>query len=433
MENKRTILLCVAGMSPQIITETLFALTQNEIVKERVKIDEIRVITTLDGKNKVINTLFDRENGVFNKFCRDFCIDETSIKFDESCISLFHQRDGKMLGDIRTQEDNEIAGDKICEIVRELCKLENTRIYASAAGGRKTMSIYLTLAMSLFGRAEDELSHVLVSEGFESNTFFYPPPTPVEIDYFNPQTKITKKVNTADAKIYLAPIPFIRFRGIDVNLLDAKNSETYKQVVDKAQIALKEKESANYEFRIDLKKQIVKVVETNSNLSAQVKLTLREIFVVALFANFRLKNIGQNGFVGWKEITDKHLHQTCEQICLARGQTIGDTDFSFLPKSEFIVKLHFEIAKKLFFQKKCERFEKIKGRKPGKGEIGLTKKDVKVILEVWGQILGKMNKKFDFVFPQTKTFQQFYIQRNGEKESYTYGYKIAPQNIKFEK
>jgi CRISPR-associated protein (TIGR02584 family) len=425
---KRNILLCVAGMSPQIITETLYALTQNQ----KVKIDEIRVITTLDGKNKVTNTLLDKENGVFYKFCRDFGIDENSIKFDETCLSLFHKRDGKMLEDIRTQEDNEIAGDKICEIVRELCKVENTRIYASAAGGRKTMSIYLTLAMSLFGRAEDELSHVLVNEGFESNTFFYPPPTPTEIDYFNPQTKITKKVNTSDAKIYLAPIPFIRFRGIDVNLLDSKNSETYKQAVDKAQIALKEKETANYEFRIDLKKETVKVVEINSNLSSQVKLTLREIFVVTLFANFRLKNVGQNGFLGWKEITDKHLHQTCEQICLARGQTIGDIDFSFLPKSEFINKLHFETAKRLFFQKKCERFEKVKGRKPGKGEIGLTKKEIKAILEVWVQILGKMNKKFDAVFPQIKTFEQFYIQRDGEKESHTYGYKIAPQHIKFE-
>lgn len=428
---KRNILLCVAGMSPQIITETLFALTQ--LSDPKLVIDEIRVITTLDGKNKVAKTLLDKETGIFYQFCRDFGIEPNSIKFDETCISLFHQRDGKMLEDIRTQEDNEIAGDKICEIVRELCKDETTRIYASAAGGRKTMSIYLTLAMSLFGRAEDELSHVLVSEGFESNTFFYPPPTPIEIDYFNPQTKITKKVNTADAKIYLAPIPFIRFRGIDVNLLNSKNSETYKQAVDKAQIALKEKESANYEFRIDLKREMVKVVETNSNLSAQVKLTLREIFVVTLFANFRLKNIGQSGFVSWKEITEKHLQQTCEQICIARGQKVGDTDFSFLPKSDFIGKLHFDNAKRLFFQKKCERFEKVKGRKPEKGEIGLTKKEVKTILEVWVQILGKMNKKFDAVLPQTKTFQQFYIQRDGEKESHTYGYKIAPENIKFEK
>ncbi len=209
---KRNILLCVAGMSPQIITETLFALTQER--EEKIKVDEIRVITTLDGRDKVTKVLLNEESGVFYQFCRDFKIDAASINFDETCITLLRTKDGRTLEDIRTPQENELAGDQICEIVRELCKDENTRIFASAAGGRKTMSIYLTLAMSLFGRADDELSHVLVNEGFESNNFFYPPPTPREIDYFNPQTKITKKVNTADARVYLAPIPFVRFRGI---------------------------------------------------------------------------------------------------------------------------------------------------------------------------------------------------------------------------
>lgn len=426
---KQNILLCVAGMSPQIITETLYALTQQS--KPKVRIDEIRVITTLDGRDKVTKMLLDKENGVFYQFCRDFGIDTDSIKFDETGISLLRTKDGRTLDDIRTPEENELAGDQICEIIRELCKDENNRIFASAAGGRKTMSIYLTLAMSLFGRAEDELSHVLVNEGFESNTFFYPPPIPQNITYFNPITKVSKEVNTADAKIYLAPIPFIRFRGVDVNLFDSKNNETYKQAVDKAQMALKEKESANYEFRIDLKRNIIKVVETNSNLSSQVKLTLREIFVVALFANFRLENVGQKGFVSWDEIIDEHLQQTSEQICLARGQKEDDLDFSILPKSDFIDRLRFETAKRLVYQKKCERFIRVKKRNPEKGEVKITKQEVeKSIIKVWREILGKMKDKLDLVFPKIEAFQQFYIQREGERESHTYGYKIDPQKIK---
>ena len=50
-----------------------------------------------------------------------------------------------------------MAGDRICDIVRELTKDAETRIHASAAGGRKTMSIYLTAAMQLFGRVQDTL------------------------------------------------------------------------------------------------------------------------------------------------------------------------------------------------------------------------------------------------------------------------------------
>ena len=58
--NKRNILLCVSGMTPQIITETLFALH-----KKGERIDEVRVITTLEGRNKVLHSLLDAENGKF--------------------------------------------------------------------------------------------------------------------------------------------------------------------------------------------------------------------------------------------------------------------------------------------------------------------------------------------------------------------------------
>src|SRR5215213_7534221 len=133
MENKRNILLCVAGATPQIITETLYALTQQQ--NPKVKIDEIRVITTLEGRNRVVATLLDKEKGMFYQFCDDFGIAADSITFDETCISLLRTRDGRTLEDIRTPEENELAGDQICEIVRELCKDENTRIFASAAGG----------------------------------------------------------------------------------------------------------------------------------------------------------------------------------------------------------------------------------------------------------------------------------------------------------
>lgn len=47
------ILLCLAGMTPQIITETCWALYQ----KRGEQIDEIRVITTLEGLAKAISRI----------------------------------------------------------------------------------------------------------------------------------------------------------------------------------------------------------------------------------------------------------------------------------------------------------------------------------------------------------------------------------------
>ena len=122
---KRNILLCVAGMSPQIITETLFFMTQQ--ANPKVRIDEIRVITTLDGRDKITGILLEKEKGVFYKFCRDFGIDPDSIKFDETCISLLRTKDGRTLEDIRTPQENELAGDQICEILTQRVGAERRR------------------------------------------------------------------------------------------------------------------------------------------------------------------------------------------------------------------------------------------------------------------------------------------------------------------
>ncbi|HKG23375.1 MAG TPA: CRISPR-associated ring nuclease Csm6, partial [Blastocatellia bacterium] len=167
---QRNILLCVTGMTPQIITETLQSLIEDR--EERV--DEIRVITTIEGRNRIMQDLLGvKKDGRFFEFCHDRDIEPQSIKFDETCIALLRTPDGSTMEDIRTAKDNENAGNQICDIVRELTRDPSTRIHASAAGGRKTMSVYLTAAMQLFGRAQDCLSHVLVSEDFEGNREFY--------------------------------------------------------------------------------------------------------------------------------------------------------------------------------------------------------------------------------------------------------------------
>jgi CRISPR-associated protein (TIGR02584 family) len=163
--NLRHILLCVAGKTPQIITETLYAL----IVEGGERVDQIQVITTLGGRNRLLKDLLDPQTGKFFEFCRDYGVDPASIQFDETTIALLRTPDGRTMQDIRTPEENEYAGDQICEIVRGLAADSNVRIHASAAGGRKTMSIYLTAAMQLFGRAQDALSHVLVNEEFETH------------------------------------------------------------------------------------------------------------------------------------------------------------------------------------------------------------------------------------------------------------------------
>lgn len=268
----RNILLCVAGMTPQIITETLWALT----VQRSETIDEVRVITTLGGRDKLLNVLLDKQHGKFYELCRECEIDPARIKFDETTIALLRTPDGRTLEDIRTVEENEHAGNQICEFVRELTKDPHTRIHASAAGGRKTMSIYLTAAMQLFGRAQDALSHVLISEDFEGHRdFFYPTREPRELT-----TRDGRTINTVDAEIYLADIQFIRLRGVGAEWRMLDERRAYRDMVRQAQTDLDILESED-EVVIDLRASRLNV------RGRKIHLTRRELFFYLMFAVMR--------------------------------------------------------------------------------------------------------------------------------------------------
>lgn len=115
---------------------------------------------------------------------------------------------GQPLGDIRTREDNERAADFITDMMRQLTADKRSALHVSIAGGRKTLGFYLGYALSLFGRPQDRLSHVLVSEPFESSwDFFYPTPYENVIT-----TRDNKLANCAEAQVTLAEIPFVRLR-----------------------------------------------------------------------------------------------------------------------------------------------------------------------------------------------------------------------------
>ncbi len=324
----KQILLCVAGVTPQIITETLYALTQQR--GERV--DEIRVITTLEGRDRLLEDLLKPGSGKLLAFCRDYDIDPASIKFDETTITLLRTPDGRTLADIRSVEENEVAADQICEIVRELAKDENTRIHASAAGGRKTMSIYLTTAMQLFGRADDRLSHVLISEDFETHPeFFYKPPQPRELEIRDRQGNV-RLVSTADAQIHLADIPFIRLGGLRSDWLrDGKYS--YGELVKSAQRDLDLSESL-HELRLDVKQRRISVAICHA------KLPPKEFFVYLLFAHLRREKLGRtgDGFVGFDEITREHLDAVFRRFRFTAtdGRARGIEDADLIPNYEFL-------------------------------------------------------------------------------------------------
>ncbi|WP_305908590.1 CRISPR-associated ring nuclease Csm6 [Methylomarinum sp. Ch1-1] len=221
----KRVLLAVSGMSPQIVTETLYSLVTKQT--EPFIPTEIHLITTQSGAQQAKLQLLDENSGKFWQLCKDYCLPE--IRFPEKNIHVIEDSNGLALDDIKTPEQNEAAADFITAIVSKLTRDDDASLHVSIAGGRKTMGYYLGYALSLYGRAQDRLSHVLVTDRYESlKDFFYPTPDSHVI-----HDKDNHALNAKDAEVMLAEIPFVRLRGgIPPHLLEGKTtfSESIKFV-----------------------------------------------------------------------------------------------------------------------------------------------------------------------------------------------------------
>ena len=226
----RRILLAVTGLSPQIVTETLYGLT---IASDQPFVPtEIHLISTEQGANRAELMLLDPVDGRFGQFCAEFGIPADRIKFDVEQIHIVPGHDGTPLTDITGEIDNIAAADTITDYVRAFTADPETAVHASIAGGRKTMGFFLGYAMSLYGRPQDRLSHVLVSAPFEQDhQFYYPPAEPKRLIIRD------QPVHTSTARIMLADIPFVRLRdGLPKQLHEGKTS--YSGTIAAAQRAL---------------------------------------------------------------------------------------------------------------------------------------------------------------------------------------------------
>ncbi|WP_457571556.1 CRISPR-associated ring nuclease Csm6 [Desulfovulcanus sp.] len=204
----RKVLLCLCGLTPQVITETIYALA--ELQRPAFIPDEVHVITTGTGKMLIMEKLLHPEQGRFYALCREYGLG--NIHFHESTVHVV-SRNGEEVFDLRDDLENNITADFILNIVRKLCSDPGSQVHASLAGGRKTMSFYLGMAMQFYARPQDELSHLLVNPPFENHPdFFYPPKAPKDYTAYDRSTGRLYSVNSRKAKIVLARIPFVRLR-----------------------------------------------------------------------------------------------------------------------------------------------------------------------------------------------------------------------------
>ncbi|MCC6882632.1 MAG: TIGR02584 family CRISPR-associated protein [Verrucomicrobiales bacterium] len=207
-------LLAVTGLTPAIVTETVWALAKE---KPRTLPRRVIFITTQIGAGKIKERLFSPQPVMGGQTVWEALRsavksgDEELIAEEPRIIGQANPKSGLFdpLPDIRTPAENALAASFILEEVRRVTMNPDTPLIASIAGGRKTMGALLHAAVTLLGRETDRLTHVLVGAPYENLPGFYFPgqPGPALED------REGKAHAPAMADVQLADVPYVPLRN----------------------------------------------------------------------------------------------------------------------------------------------------------------------------------------------------------------------------
>lgn len=176
-ETKKHVLIALSGMSPAVVTETVWAMARSQ--ETSVVPDEVVVLTTKTGARKLREILqFDEEldepseNGPWGELKKTLAEAGHNVKgkliITGDTIKEFKGADRKSLDDLVTRMDNLQAANLMMQVIRDYTDDDDCMVHAQLAGGRKTMSALFFSCMCLLGRPCDHIYHVLVDAGYDN-------------------------------------------------------------------------------------------------------------------------------------------------------------------------------------------------------------------------------------------------------------------------
>ena len=232
---KHKILIATMGSSPAVLTETIWCLAH---AKKTIVPDEIVVLAAKNSAEKVKRDLLEGDCSVWSRLLDALKKDKIKIggKLLFGPMSIHVIPDAKMgeMWDLRSADDNLLAADFMMKEIRKYSESPDVEIVASIAGGRKTMSALLLSCMSLLGRDEDKVVHVLMPEELEGGAeppFYFPQKGMVHVS-----RKSGKKHKGESLHSELFEVPFVRMRGWYQEKFKT-NPPTYLSLVNKVQKA----------------------------------------------------------------------------------------------------------------------------------------------------------------------------------------------------
>ena len=225
---QQVVFLCLVGTTPAVLTETVYALANQD---EALIPDRVVAVTTSTGKKLLIEKLFDEGHWEALKTSLRVAGRKVEGKLlfgpVADSIRVFPNAErNRELDDIRTLEDNETVAEFFMELVRSFTENDSIRLVTSLAGGRKTTSALLHSVMTLLGRSQDMITHILVNDPWALiPDFLYPGCRGVFKD-----PKTGKRLKSSDAHLDLAEVPFVPLRYLFKRDLQ-KSAGSYLQLV----------------------------------------------------------------------------------------------------------------------------------------------------------------------------------------------------------
>ena len=237
MSDKKIVLVIGMGTSPAVMTETVWALAHQS---EPVVPDEVVVITTKSGKDALRTAIMSGASSVWNRLKTALAKEKIAIDgklvFGDTSIRVIPDADGNEASDLRTGADNLRAADFMLGELRKYTADSATTILCSIAGGRKTMSALLFSCMSLLGREDDKVYHVLIPPEYECgmNPPFFFPEKAVKHELLSRGQPNGKRVSSSKIGIELFEVPFVRMRGWYQDKFKGE-PPSYKSLISKVQ------------------------------------------------------------------------------------------------------------------------------------------------------------------------------------------------------
>lgn len=224
------ILVVLAGTSPAVVSETLFALAQPDHRLHFIP-TRIIVVTTTEGRSLLKECLLQpvarKKMGGgtvswLERMAEDLNL-QAPFPLSEADLLVPRLEGGDEIQDAHTAEELDAMSAVMFEALRKATADDQAAVFFSLSGGRKSMSHIAGQCMTALARPQDKLLHVIVEpawlEGVES--FLYPLPRGA------PTTSVDEEGRPLSVKqdeivLSLTEEPFFRLRPALENAAKAK-------------------------------------------------------------------------------------------------------------------------------------------------------------------------------------------------------------------